>query len=369
MAQLSASITEGGTATLVATPPAVSTAAAVTELGIASLASRQQGKSIVALSDRGRVKSTVIGGFVQRVTLTAHGVASLKSRVAAGVSLRSIARARDSLSALTALTMREKGRASVRQQAQAIYHKALTTRGVVTDFFARPGLGAFLRSHGLVYDSMEGMGRAVVHQQDTATMTSELGHQLLLTVVHAETVDVADDLTLNAVWHGYLSDRADFILDVVSPAGDVTTWAMNARTGAVTEYLDYSFNAFAKSGANTYLGAADDGLYELVGPDDAGVPIVADIVGGLVDFGGSFFTSMKAAYLGIRGRGEFFLKLTSGNGRTYTYGVKSRNLQTTRVDIGKGLRATYFTWELVSVGQDFDLIGVTFLPIQQTRRV
>ena len=368
MALIPASISENGKVSL-ATSSVVGVAASITELGIASLSVSRRVLLSALVNEKAEASLFGSAGFSQHVSLTARGVASTKARLATGVALRSSAKASDGLRVLTGILMAERAIATLEQKAQATYHRAIITRGQVFDVLSRPGIAVFLFSLGVTKDDMMGAYRAVAEQRDDATMTDTLGQRLLLTVIHDETVEISDDLSLRAVWHGYLEDKADFILDLVSPGGDVTTWAMNTRTGAVTEYLDFGFNAFAKSGANTYLGAADDGLYELVGPDDAGQPIVADIIGGVADFGGTFLSSMKAAYLGIRGTGEFYLKLTAGDGRSYTYAVKSRNLQTTRVDIGKGLRATYFTWELVSSGQDFDLLGVTFLPIQQTRRV
>ena len=44
-------------------------------------------------------------------------------------------------------------------------------------------------------------------------------------------------------------------------------------------------------------------------------------------------------------------------------------MKTTKVNLGKGLRARYFAFELVSTGQDFDLDTLEFIPLVAQRRV
>ena len=192
---------------------------------------------------------------------------------------------------------------------------------------------------------------------------------LAMVILHTDTLTIHEQDILKWIYSGQLADTVDFALDVFDPGNDVTTWAINARTGAVTEYLNYGFSAFAQGASGTYLGANAGGLYELAGPDDAGTPVAADLIGGLTDFGSTFLSGFKAAYLAVRGAGQFYLKLTSGDGSTYVYGINATSLKTSRVNMGKGIRARYFTWELISTGPDFDLVGLTFLPIQQTRRI
>ena len=81
------------------------------------------------------------------------------------------------------------------------------------------------------------------------------------------------------------------------------------------------------------------------------------------------FRSFKAAYLGMRGNGDVILKLDTGDGKTYTYQTVIQDMQSTKVRLGKGLRARYFSFELISTGQDFDLDTVEFIPLVAQRRV
>jgi hypothetical protein len=150
--------------------------------------------------------------------------------------------------------------------------------------------------------------------------------------------------------------------------GSFTTWAVNTRTGAISQYDNFVFNSFAQMG-NVYLGASEDGLFELHGDTDAGTDIVSRIKSGFMQFNGSRFSSLRAAYLGVRGEGDFVLRLLTGDGKTYDYAVSTRDMRTTKVHMGKGHRARYFAFELISTGQDFDLDTIEFVPILANRRV
>jgi hypothetical protein len=77
----------------------------------------------------------------------------------------------------------------------------------------------------------------------------------------------------------------------------------------------------------------------------------------------------KGMYLGVRGEGEWVIKLITGDGNTYNYAVSTRNQRTTKVHMGKGLRARYWAFDMISSGQDFDLDTIEFVPIAAQRRV
>jgi len=173
---------------------------------------------------------------------------------------------------------------------------------------------------------------------------------------------------LQALWDGSISETIVLDGGYLAPDGSFTTWAMNTSTAAVTEYTNYVFNSFARMG-NKYLGASDTGLYELLGDNDAGADIIATLKGGYFQFGGSRLSRLNAAYIAARGEGQFVLKIRTGDGQEYIYQTNTRNMRSTKVHMGKGMRARYFSFELVSTGQDFDLESLEFVPIVVQRRV
>lgn len=203
---------------------------------------------------------------------------------------------------------------------------------------------------------------------DSVTVTDTLANKLILRVTAPDGVNLDDDAPPHWVFKPVLTDGVEIAIGFLQPSGAFTTWAVNTRTGAVTEYQNFEFNSFAQVG-HKYIGTSDSGLYELNGDDDDGTDIIAQIRSGYAQFGGSKYSSFKAAYIGMRGNGDIILKLDTGDGKTYTYQTVVQDMQSTKVRLGKGLRARYFAFELISTGPDFDLDTIEFIPLVAQRRV
>lgn len=209
------------------------------------------------------------------------------------------------------------------------------------------------------------IGRALT---DNVDVHDAVTPKLLVRITLADSIRLTPVTALMMLFKPTLLDAIEVSAAHVSPNGTITTWVVNTRTGAVTEYGNYEFNSFAQRG-HKYLGASSTGLYELNGDDDQGADIIARIKSGWAQFAGSRYSMFKAAYLGVHGSGDVFFKVEAGTGETYTYQVVVQDMQTTKVRMGKGLRARYFSFELVTTGQDFDLDTIEFVPIVAQRRV
>jgi hypothetical protein len=203
---------------------------------------------------------------------------------------------------------------------------------------------------------------------DGIGITPALSQHFYIRVTIEDEVAFDDTNILKMIYNGELADGIQVVAGYVSPDGQFTTWAMNTRTGAVTEYQNYAFNSFAQIG-ETYYGASSSGLYKLVGEDDNDADIIADIKSGFAQWAGTKFTMIRDVYLGLRGGGDYVLKIITADGRNYIYGVTAKDAATTKVIVGKGLRARYWAFELISTGQDFDLDTVEFKPLIADRRV
>lgn len=251
------------------------------------------------------------------------------------------------------------------------YSKTLTTSFVITDALRR-----FL--DGVATDTVEmtstllPMAKTYPVLTDTTDITPALTPALLLRVTTTDGVSLTDAEALNLIYKQIVSDSFSVTAAYLSPGEALTTWAVNTINGAVTEYDNYDFNSFATVGGE-YFGASATGLYKLTGDDDVGTSIVARIKSGLLQMTEARFTQFRAAYLASRtdaeGAQQFVLKLVTGDGTERTYGVVVRNNETTKIHLGKGLRARYFSFELTSTGQDFDLDTLEFVPITASRRV
>lgn len=203
---------------------------------------------------------------------------------------------------------------------------------------------------------------------DDIAVSDAITPRFLLSAVAADTVELSIEQVLNMLYRAHLREGVEISALYLSPGGGVTAWAMNTRTAAVTEYDNFDFNSFARVG-NTYVGATSEGLYELQGDTDDGDAILARIRSGFMQFGSVQLSRLKAAYLGMRGAGEYVLRIETGDGSIYDYGVSARDMRTTKVHMGKGQQARYFAFELLGSGADFDLDSIEFVPLVKQRRV
>lgn len=225
-------------------------------------------------------------------------------------------------------------------------------------------------SEGLAISSaLTGLGQYPGRLTDGIGIQHTWTPQFLLSVKVAENVHLTAVDALRMIYQPKLSEGVEIGGGYLAPDGSFTTWAMNLRNGAVTEYENYEFNSFAAHG-NKYLGASATGLYELLGDDDAGEDIVARIRGGYMQFGGTHLSRLKEAYISVRApNGEVYLKIITADGAEYGYRVDTRSMRNTKIHMGKGQRARYFAYELETTGQDFDLDSLEFVPIVVQRRV
>ncbi len=215
---------------------------------------------------------------------------------------------------------------------------------------------------------VNGQQRARRTVTDTLEITEEITPRFLLSAVASEELELSDEQVLQMLFQPHAREGIVLSGAYISPGGGFTAWSMNTRTAAVSEYDNFEYNSFAQIG-NKYIGASADGLFELNGDTDAGDDIVAQIKSGYLQFGGVHLSRLKAAYIGARGDGDFLLRIITGDGATYTYATSTRDMHTAKVHMGKGQRARYFAFELVSAGQDFDLDSIEFVPIVVQRRV
>lgn len=155
-----------------------------------------------------------------------------------------------------------------------------------------------------------------------------------------------------------------------------TGWVLNADTLAPSEYqfADLQFNSACKH-SNTYLLAADDGIYQFT--EDAGVETVMTYIKtGKTDFGSDLSKGVINAYMVYSASGQMTLKVTtSANGvlQTNDYAMvpfaATETPDPQRVTVGKGLKSRYWQFELTgaNAGCTFDEIGM--LPVVLSRRI
>ncbi len=210
--------------------------------------------------------------------------------------------------------------------------------------------------------SVQVLQNIFIHDESTASA--------IFNPIMAEDCTLSDTALLGAIFNSAIVlEEAYITVAYCGPDSSTSTWVINTRTNAVSEYVNWNFNSFANIGRK-YIGANASGIYELNGARDGIVNIVADVAGGYMQFNGAKLSGLKGVYIGLNGQGEYFLKLNAGDGRTYMYQFNSQpGLMSTKVNVGKGLRSRYLQWELISTGPDFDLDTIEFVPMVGFRRV
>lgn len=151
--------------------------------------------------------------------------------------------------------------------------------------------------------------------------------------------------------------------------GGYFVWVFNARTGAVSRYLRYGFDSFAQIGGH-YFGVAEDGVYLLGGNTDAAQPIQARAGTGLLDLGAKELKHVSAVYLDAASDGVLSVRVQAG-AQQYTYKARRASAYNAqqRVDTGRGLRATHYSFELLNGGADFELDAMDVNVVKSARRI
>jgi hypothetical protein len=202
---------------------------------------------------------------------------------------------------------------------------------------------------------------------DMVNVTDSVTPLMVISASLDDGVDVSDEMILSALYAGEILDGVKLSAAFVSNS-EVLTWAMNLSTKAISRYAGFDFTSYALVG-NRYLATNEHGLYELYGDTDDGNPIISLIRSGIMQFTGANFSSPDTAYLAVRGEGLIYLRIIDEKGGKYTYRVSADSMRTAKAKLGRGLRIRYFSFELETVGQDFDLESIEFTPLKLTRKV
>ena len=135
-------------------------------------------------------------------------------------------------------------------------------------------------------------------------------------------------------------------------------WTMNLTHNAVTRYEDWAFTSFSRG-----YGTAPDGIYTLT---NGTADWVVDF--GKVNFGDGQLKHLPNAYLGVES--SDIMQLVVNDEYTYPARRFDETLKTQRIDVGKGLRATWFSLKLTGQeGADFRLESIDFTPAITKRRI
>lgn len=238
--------------------------------------------------------------------------------------------------------------------------------------------------------SASGMAPIVAEAISAAVAASTAGHVVRHTALAISAAVGASTVSLLSIYSASAVSRAEAVghtaadavlqalalsyvrgtVEVPMPGDTAEVWVVNAETAASSRYEQYQFNSFAQIGGE-YFGCRADGVYQLDGDDDAGEPVQAMVGFGKQSFGTAAKKRVPTAYVGVSSGGKLYLKvLVEGAEYLYVARGDSEQLREQRFDIGRGLSATYFEFELYNEGgADFELDTVEFVVIPLGRRI
>jgi hypothetical protein len=120
-------------------------------------------------------------------------------------------------------------------------------------------------------------------------------------------------------------------------------WAINLSTNAISRYTGYNFNSF---GGN--LGANSQGIFELTGTTDNGLPINSYVETGKLDFGSSYMKRATDFYMGVDGGVTHLTATTEGSSAKYRL-AQTTQLANVKADMARGAKGRYWTFKLENV--------------------
>lgn len=193
---------------------------------------------------------------------------------------------------------------------------------------------------------------------------------LILDAFQFEQLEVTDTLVPSATLNAFMQIDLQMFAGVPVYTEDGEVWVVEDEVKASSRYENYSFNSFGKY-KGKYLAARPDGVYLLSGSKDVAEPIRSSISLGTQDFGTSLSKMITDCYIGVASNGDIYLKVTAG-GQSYLYKTTDNTtyMDAQRIAIGKGLNASYITFELFNkTGADFELSSIEFRAAALTRRI
>ena len=248
------------------------------------------------------------------------------------------------------------------------YAEEITPRVDARDLVRAPATSTSTAYVAIVIS--ESIGASGAHSIGAVTLTAEMLEQIDAN----DTAGLTARIVAAAVEQLGLGERARALVFRVINGQPVLVedghaWAVNTETNASTRYENYSFSGMMAV-RGRHFGVRANGVYLLDGADDAGQAIESGVALGKHDFGTNQLKALSAVYAGISSTGQVLLRVGDGT-RFFTYAARRSDgyLKTQRFDPGRGLRANYFTFDLVSEDGSFELDTIDFKPIATTRKI
>jgi hypothetical protein len=147
-------------------------------------------------------------------------------------------------------------------------------------------------------------------------------------------------------------------------------YVLSPETNSISTYDNYNFDGVVNYNGN-YLLYNSSGMYKYGGVLDDSSKITSYIETVAYNFNSSNLKQVPSVYLGVSSTGTFILKVrVDGKAETtYKLNKNTNNLQTQKIDIGKGMIGRYFQFELITDADTFNMESVEFYPVEMKRKL
>lgn len=149
------------------------------------------------------------------------------------------------------------------------------------------------------------------------------------------------------------------------------TWAVNTRSGGVTQYTAHPFNSYARYNGG-YLAAGPDGLFLLAGDDDDGEAIAWSVVTGQHDDKKPWLKRLTEVLMGLRSTGPVKVRVWKDDNESYEYTLVNYRegvLHQARAKGGKGMRSRYYKVGVSGTGPALELDSMILNTPDTARKV
>jgi hypothetical protein len=221
-----------------------------------------------------------------------------------------------------------------------------------------------------VLDTISSLYDVISGVIDNITFADTTSHIFLCTTSLLDSISYSHTLSNK---YNILEELLEsFIISVPTLSGqeNYLAYLFSPETNSTTNYNNYNFTSAAIFNGK-YVFGSSSGLYEYGGDNDDGTLIKVELETAAIGFGTSNLNLVPAIYLGVSNDAALYLKVrVDGKAEChYKLNKKTNNLDTRKIDLGKGLIGRYFQFELVTTANTFNLESIDFFPLELRRKI
>jgi len=224
-------------------------------------------------------------------------------------------------------------------------------------------------------DALDDVLKAFGGLSDALGLDDAPGDRLIALEDLADSLGLDDAVSPLAKLIARLAESISFLVTITLGGETYLGVAVNPRTQAVTTYTGWNFNSFCELDG-VYLGASDDGVFELAGADDDGTDIDAVIELAVTRLGSNELKRLPEMYLHMQNDGPVVVQVIhtedDGSRKENWYEVRetSSALKTKRVKMKKGERSIDWGARIRNQGGGTLILdAATLVPFEISRRL